>query len=80
MSQGASAPKTPENLSMKAAAAVGFRGMVFHSAEFGSTIADLLQAAPPAASEKPGVVIIGGGKSAQECVDLTYQICRAACG
>ena len=65
---------------MKAAAAVGFRGMVFHSAEFGIRIADLLQAAPPAASEKPGIVIIGGGKSAQECVGMTYQICRAVCG
>ncbi|KAI0711022.1 FAD/NAD(P)-binding domain-containing protein [Cerioporus squamosus] len=63
---GCNAPKTPDKLAPKAAAAVGFKGLAFHSAEFPSRIDDLLAAAPPTVSEKPGVVVVGGGKSAQD--------------
>ena len=45
--------------------------MVFHSSDFGVKLSDLLERVPPVAlsadSESPSVVVVGGGKSAQEC-------------
>ena len=46
--------------------------MVFHSFDFGSKLGDLLASVPPADPDSDpkaaSVVIVGGGKSAQEWV------------
>ncbi|KAI8989847.1 FAD/NAD(P)-binding domain-containing protein [Trametes punicea] len=67
---GASTPRMPDELSPNAAAAAGFKGPVFHSVDFVSRVKELLLTVPP---EKPGsetapasVVVVGGGKSAQD--------------
>lgn len=45
----------------------GFRGPVVHSSEFRSRLDDVLKAVRPRSEENPGtVVVIGGGKSAQD--------------
>ncbi|KAI0371492.1 FAD/NAD(P)-binding domain-containing protein [Pilatotrama ljubarskyi] len=67
---GCSNPKIPDTLKPSAAAAVGFKGPVIHTAEFAAKIHDVLESAPPAqqASEQnaPSVIVVGGGKSAQD--------------
>ncbi|TBU39196.1 FAD/NAD(P)-binding domain-containing protein [Dichomitus squalens] len=67
---GQSAPRFPPNMSPESAAASGFKGIVFHSADFGSKLSDLLASVPPAVSsaepDSPTVLVVGGGKSAQD--------------
>lgn len=61
-------------LNADAARAAGFRGLVFHSVDFGPKLQDLIASVPPRdpreGSESLGssIVVIGGGKSAQEYV------------
>ena len=70
--QGQSSPKFPPDLNPDAATAAGFKGMVFHSFDFGSRLRDLLASVPPidpsSRSRTASVVVVGGGKSAQELV------------
>ncbi|KAI0315357.1 FAD/NAD-P-binding domain-containing protein [Amylostereum chailletii] len=68
---GCSTPLVPESLSPHAAAAAGFKGPVFHSMDFGLKMDELLAAARRPIGEDPssdpsGVVVVGGGKSAQD--------------
>ena len=65
----------PAELGREAAVSAGFTGMVFHSADFGARRGDLLEAVLPEAQapEAAPIVVVGGGKSAQEYV----RDCRA---
>ncbi|KAH9899418.1 FAD/NAD-P-binding domain-containing protein [Cubamyces lactineus] len=64
---GCSAPKMPEQLDREAAAAAGFKGPVIHTGEFASKIHQVLEAVPPGdGPDAPAVVVVGGGKSAQD--------------
>ena len=61
--------------------------MVFHSMDFGAKMDELLRQVPPSRGDEPDtapIVVIGGGKSAQESVDpccvwlevlLSHSIC-----
>ncbi len=67
--QGYSNPYFPELMSPAAAKAVRFSGPVLHSMDFASRIDDLLSITAPTgpnAAPPAPVVIVGGGKSAQE--------------
>lgn len=61
-------------LNPDAARAAGFKGLVFHSVDFGPKLQDLIASVPPcdpsetSKSLGSSVVVIGGGKSAQEYV------------
>lgn len=60
-------PAVPEGLSAAAAKNAGFEGLVFHSSDVASRFDDALAAVNPRSSTSPGtVVVIGGGRSAQE--------------
>ncbi|KAJ7643962.1 FAD/NAD-P-binding domain-containing protein [Roridomyces roridus] len=61
---GCSTPKVPAAFAPSAAANAGFRGPVIHSKNFASELDTILAAIPPASSKT--IVIIGGGKSAQD--------------
>ncbi|OSC97983.1 FAD/NAD-P-binding domain-containing protein [Trametes coccinea BRFM310] len=65
---GSSNPRIPKELSPEAAAAAGFKGLVMHTVDFARKIDVLLAHAAPAESgpDTPSVVVIGGGKSAQD--------------
>ncbi|TFK38927.1 FAD/NAD-P-binding domain-containing protein [Crucibulum laeve] len=66
---GCSTPKIPETLSQKSAEQARFRGMVLHSTEFGMQVHDILAKVKPMQSggaDTGSVVIVGGGKSAQD--------------
>ncbi|PIL37555.1 hypothetical protein GSI_01249 [Ganoderma sinense ZZ0214-1] len=69
---GQSSPKFPPNLSLDAASTAGFKGLVFHSFDFGHRLSDLVVSVPPIdlssrdAGNTPSVVVVGGGKSAQD--------------
>ena len=57
----------PERLNREAAAVAGFEGPVIHTVEFASKIHEVLEAVPPGdGPDAPSVVVVGGGKSAQE--------------
>ncbi|KAL7282731.1 LOW QUALITY PROTEIN: hypothetical protein ACG7TL_004205 [Trametes sanguinea] len=60
---GSSLPKMPDALTPEAAYASGFKGLVMHTAEFAAKMDQLLSAVP---LDAPSVVVVGGGKSAQE--------------
>ena len=67
--QGCNAPNIPKLLAPAAAASAGFKGMVFHSVDFKSKMSELLDRVPPPQDGEPApapIVVIGGGKSAQE--------------
>lgn len=65
--KGCSEPKIPENLSQQAANQAGFLGPVVHSIRFTEDMSMLMDAVKPLSEETPGhVLVIGGGKSAQE--------------
>lgn len=66
MLKGCNSPLMPDNLSPKAAQAAGYKGMVFHSMDFVGKMDDLLPPASPTDHDSQPVVVIGGGKSAQE--------------
>ncbi|KAH9853083.1 FAD/NAD-P-binding domain-containing protein [Lenzites betulinus] len=65
---GCSSPHVPDAFSPAAVAAVGFEGIVIHSADFSRNIDTLLSHSVPNGSEGDSqtVVVIGGGKSAQD--------------
>ncbi|TFK94863.1 FAD/NAD-P-binding domain-containing protein [Polyporus arcularius HHB13444] len=65
---GCSTAHIPAGLGTEAAASAGFAGMVFHSADFGARMGDLLEAVPSEAKdpEVAPIVVVGGGKSAQD--------------
>lgn len=62
----------PEILGPEAALAAQFTGPVIHTADFATKVNELLSSAPVAqpdpAPDAPSVVVVGGGKSAQELV------------
>lgn len=62
---GCSTPKTPPYLSQEAALKAGFQGLVVHSIDFGARLDDILAAAPQGGTGAT-VVVVGGGKSAQD--------------
>lgn len=69
--QGCHEPAIPVGLSAEAAKQAGFRGLVIHSSEVASRFDDALAAAKPLSNASAGtVLVVGGGKSAQECVHL----------
>ncbi|RDB24143.1 Dimethylaniline monooxygenase [N-oxide-forming] 2 [Hypsizygus marmoreus] len=65
---GTSQPNIPTSLSPKTAEGAGFRGLVLHSSQFSSRLDDILQTtkSPSSASDGDSIVIVGGGKSAQD--------------
>ena len=68
--QGCSTAHVPAELGTEAAASAGFTGLVFHSADFGARRSDFLEAVLPKAQapDAAPIVVVGGGKSAQEYV------------
>ncbi|KAI0658609.1 FAD/NAD(P)-binding domain-containing protein [Cubamyces menziesii] len=68
-SGGCSTPRVPEQLSSKAAADAGFTRPVFHSMDFGPKLSDLLASVAPehdVGADLAPIVVVGGGKSAQD--------------
>ncbi|EGN94619.1 hypothetical protein SERLA73DRAFT_77381 [Serpula lacrymans var. lacrymans S7.3] len=66
-SGGCSLPRIPPELSSAAAQKAGFVGQVVHSFEFASRLDDIISAVKPIDDPNPGhVVVVGGGKSAQD--------------
>ncbi|KAJ7625370.1 FAD/NAD-P-binding domain-containing protein [Mycena polygramma] len=67
---GCSAPKIPRTLSPDAAKRAGFRGSVFHSKDFAANLALILETVPQISpdheSAARSIVVVGGGKSAQD--------------
>lgn len=63
---GCSTPKTPPYLSQEAANKAGFQGLAVHSIDFGACLDEILTAAPPGGTGDSGIVVVGGGKSAQD--------------
>jgi cation diffusion facilitator CzcD-associated flavoprotein CzcO len=67
---GTSKPLIPASLSLSAAKDAHFEGEVIHSAHFGAQLPHILTAIPPKraveGTEPKSIVVIGGGKSAQE--------------
>ncbi|KAJ7679052.1 FAD/NAD-P-binding domain-containing protein [Mycena polygramma] len=65
---GTGKPNIPSYLSSSAAKEAHFEGNVMHSAHFGAQLPKILSAIPPkdAAPETKSIVVIGGGKSAQD--------------
>ncbi|KAF9444652.1 FAD/NAD(P)-binding domain-containing protein [Macrolepiota fuliginosa MF-IS2] len=72
---GCSEPSIPECLSLHAAERAQYRGIVIHSSEFGARIDDILKYVEPNSEGHEGsIVVIGGGKSAQDiCAKLTHE-------
>ena len=68
--QGCSEPRIPKGLSPDTAQAKGFQGPVVHSYEFRQRLPELLGAGESKASGNDDtILVVGGGKSAQEYVD-----------
>ena len=63
--QGCHSPSVPKYLSPSAAEAAGFQGLVVHSRDFAPNLENIL-ARTNSESEPRYVVVVGGGKSAQE--------------
>jgi dimethylaniline monooxygenase (N-oxide forming) len=77
LTKGCSQASVPKELSPAAAFDGAFDGMVIHSSEFGPRLQDFLAATAPDSKGNPrDVVVIGGGKSAMEFVQLLkYPMC-----
>ncbi|KAJ7195470.1 FAD/NAD-P-binding domain-containing protein [Mycena pura] len=64
---GCNTPRVPESLSPATAAHAGFRGLVIHSKNFASQLKTVLETVPPRHLAAPkSIVVVGGGKSAQD--------------
>ncbi|KAI0329616.1 FAD/NAD(P)-binding domain-containing protein [Cubamyces sp. BRFM 1775] len=65
---GCSTPRVPEQLSANAATNAGFAGPVLHSIDCGPRLDDLLASVAPEGNSEDlaPIVVIGGGKSAQD--------------
>ncbi|EMD34940.1 hypothetical protein CERSUDRAFT_116460 [Gelatoporia subvermispora B] len=64
---GCSEPTIPPSLSTTAANGAGFNGLVFHSSQFRERLEEVLATVDPKSAAKPGyVLVVGGGKSAQD--------------
>ncbi|KAI0329615.1 FAD/NAD-P-binding domain-containing protein [Cubamyces sp. BRFM 1775] len=67
---GCSTPRMPTRLDPHAATAAGFKGLVFHSIDFGHKLEDLMYSVPRSDGESTHnvapIIVIGGGKSAQD--------------
>ncbi|KAJ7890291.1 FAD/NAD-P-binding domain-containing protein [Mycena leptocephala] len=64
---GTSKPMIPEYLSLSVAEKINFRAPIIHSAHFGARLGEILSKVPPTSAEIPGrIVVVGGGKSAQD--------------
>ncbi|KAJ7158509.1 FAD/NAD-P-binding domain-containing protein [Mycena filopes] len=73
---GTSTPLTPSSLSLKAAEDAQFQGEVLHSAHFGAQRERILSTIPAknGKAEAKSIVVVGGGKSAQDiCAYLANQ-------
>ncbi|KAJ7788555.1 FAD/NAD-P-binding domain-containing protein [Mycena olivaceomarginata] len=72
---GTSKPMIPDYLSSTTAQMAGFKGTVMHSAHFAKRLEGILSTIPPKFSETPrSVVVVGGGKSAQDiCAHLAIE-------
>ncbi|KAF9228314.1 FAD/NAD(P)-binding domain-containing protein [Gyrodon lividus] len=70
---GCSQPLIPESLSAKSAVQAGFRGPVAHSSEFASHVDQILSDAK--LNPDYSVVIVGGGKSAQDISSYLARQC-----
>ncbi|KAF8801867.1 FAD/NAD(P)-binding domain-containing protein [Phlegmacium glaucopus] len=64
---GCSAPSIPSSLSQEAADKASFRGLVIHSSDFGSHLDEILDTVKPVSKdENETILVVGGGKSAQD--------------
>lgn len=71
---GCSEPQIPDYLSPAAAAKCQYRGIVTHSSQFGANVDRISKSVKAQAGEEGSVVVIGGGKSAQDvCVRLVQE-------
>lgn len=67
LSEGCHQPRIPPPFNTEAAERAKFKGPVVHSSDFRMRLDDVLSAVRPVTDENPGsVVVIGGGKSAQD--------------
>ncbi|KAH7911143.1 hypothetical protein BJ138DRAFT_1086194 [Hygrophoropsis aurantiaca] len=64
---GCSEPRIPANFSITGAASNEFKGPVVHASHFTAQLADILSRVRPISDANPGhIVVVGGGKSAQD--------------
>ena len=63
--QGCNSPRVPKGLSPSAAEAAGFQGLLLHSRDFAPNLDNIL-ARTNSESAPRYIVVVGGGKSAQE--------------
>lgn len=63
---GCHTPRIPANLSLSASKDSNFHGQTIHSVEFGQRRKDILSLVPTDQTDAPSIVIVGGGKSAQD--------------
>ncbi|KAF6749378.1 hypothetical protein DFP72DRAFT_1073202 [Ephemerocybe angulata] len=75
---GCSNPQVPPYLSEAAASGAGYRGLVFHTSKFSTKLDEVLELVKPRENanghENERVVVIGGGKSAQDvCAKLANE-------
>jgi cation diffusion facilitator CzcD-associated flavoprotein CzcO len=62
-SKGCSAPRVPHGLSPAVAKTANFGGLIIHSQEFAQNLDGILE---QTANGPKSIVVVGGGKSAQE--------------
>ncbi|KAJ6621833.1 FAD/NAD-P-binding domain-containing protein [Mycena sp. CBHHK59/15] len=64
---GCNTPNVPKSFTRPATQDAGFLGLVIHSQDFGSQLGTILDAVPPIQSRAAkSIVVIGGGKSAED--------------
>lgn len=70
LSKGCSNPNIPEAMSQAAADRAGFKGLVVHSSQFAANLDRMLEATNMSDDSEADdvVLVVGGGKSAQEYV------------
>ena len=82
ITKGCSNPKIPPEISQSAADKAQFHGIVLHSSQFATHLDKILEAVKPVSSNSDPddgevVLVVGGGKSAQELV-LTFMCIRTS--